>query len=316
MKVLNGAKIKKQKRGFLWEIAHNRVLYLLTLPALLYVLLFKYAPMAGIVIAFQKYIPLKGIFGSPFVGIQNFIFFFRGSSWASITFNTFYLNMLFIVSGTIAAVFIAIIMTQLRKGVYVRVAQSVMILPNFISWVVIAMFAVAFIGSNGIINQMLSSMGKNQIAFYNNAGVWPALFVIVKIWQGAGFGAIIYMATITGIDTEIFEAASIDGASKLSCIFRITLPLLKDTVILLTLMGIGWIFYGQFNMIFPFVGDNASLFKTTDIIDTYVFRALRTSQSNIGMTAAVGLYQSLAGFIIVIVTNTIVKKVNPDSAIF
>jgi len=271
--------------------------------------------MVGIIIAFQKFNPIQGLFGSAFVGLDNFIFFFRGAQWRYVTYNTFYLNALFILSGTIAAVLIAIIMTELAKGLYVRITQSIMILPNFISWVVIAMFSVAFIGSNGVINRLIASFGAETVAFYNSPGLWPVIFVIIRIWKGAGFGAVVYMAAIMGIDSEIYEAATIDGASRIQRIFRVTVPLLKDTVILLTLLSVGGIFYGDFAMIYAFIGDTAILYPTTDVIDTYVFRALRTS-GNMGMSAAVGLYQSLIGFILVVVTNTVVKKVNPESAIF
>jgi len=306
---------KPPKRGFLYEISHHWMLYAFTLPALCYLLVFKYVPMVGTVIAFQKFNPMQGLFGSPFVGLENFKFFFRGSSWQSVTFNTFYLNVLFIVTGTVASIFIAIAMTELKKGAYVRISQSVMILPNFLSWVVVALFSIAFMGSNGVINRVLAALNMSTVPFYNEPGVWPGAFVIIRIWKGAGFGAVVYMAAITGMDTEIYEAATIDGASQLQRIWHITLPLLKDTVILMTLLAIGGIFYGDFAMIYAFIGDTAKLYPTTDVIDTYVFRALRTS-TNMGMSAAVGLYQSFIGFILVITTNTIIKKVNPESAIF
>ena len=306
---------KRKKKGFLWEIRRHWLLFLFTLPALLYLLVFKYLPIVGIIIAFEKYNPIKGIFGSKFVGLDNFIFFFRGSQWKSVTFNTFYLNALFIITGTIAAIFIAVAMSELGKSIYVRVSQSIMILPNFISWVTIALFSVAFIGSGGVINKLIESFGGEIIPFYNSAGLWPSIFVIIRIWKGAGFGAVVYMAAITGIDVEINEAATIDGASRLQRIFYVTIPLLKDTVILMTLLSVGWIFYGDFAMIYAFVGDNSSLFKTTDVIDTYVFRALRTN-TNMGMSASIGLYQSVVGFILVLITNMLVRKVNPESAIF
>jgi len=305
----------EKKQGFLWEISRHWMLYAFTLPALCYLVVFKYIPMLGVVIAFKKFNPMLGMFGSPWVGMENFKFFFRGSQWRSVTYNTFYLNTLFIVTGTVASIFIAIAMTELRKGPYVRVSQSVMILPNFLSWVVVALFSIAFMGSNGVINRILISLGMDTVPFYNEPSVWPAAFVTIRIWKGAGFGAVIYMAAITGIDTEIYEAATIDGASQFQRIRRVTLPLLKDTVILMTLLAIGGIFYGDFAMIYAFIGDTAKLYPTTDVIDTYVFRALRSS-NNIGMSSAVGLYQSFIGFILVATTNTIIKKLSPESAIF
>ena len=312
-------RMPKKKNGFLREITQKWQLYILTLPAIVFLLIFKYLPMAGIVIAFQKFSPIKGIFGSPWVGLDNIRFFFRGQQWQSVTFNTFYLNILFIISGTTASILIAVAVTELRRsfrrGFYTRVSQSLMILPNFLSWVIVAMFSVAFLGSNGVINLTLTSLGLEPASFYIDPKPWPAIFVIIRIWKGAGFGAVVYMAAITGIDPEIYESATIDGASQLRRIWHITLPLLKDTVVLMTLLSIGGIFYGDFGMIYAFIGDTAVLFPTTDVVDTYVFRALRSS-NNMGMSAAVGLYQSVIGFILVVTTNTIVKKINPESAIF
>ena len=306
----------KRKDGFLHEITHNYWLYLLVFPAILYAVVFKYLPMIGVIIAFEDFNPVKGMFGSKLVGFDNFKFFFRGSQWMQITFNTLYLNILFIITGTIAALVVAIVLTELGRSYYVRIAQSVMILPNFISWAVVAMFAQAFIASDGgFINQIITAFGGESVGFYSTPSVWPAIFVIVRIWKGAGFGAIIYMAVIIGIDPEVKQAAKIDGASRFQEIMHITLPALKDTVILLTVLSVGSIFYGDFGMIYTFVGDNSMLFPTTDVIDTYVFRSIRTSGS-MGMSAAVGLYQSFIGFLLVIGTNTVVKKINPDAAIF
>ena len=306
----------RTKKGFFYEIRTNYGLYLLVAPAVLFALVFKYLPMAGIIIAFENYNPIKGLFGSEFVGFDNFRFFFRGSQWLNVTFNTLFLNILFIITGTIASVSIAIIMTELGKSTYVRITQSVMILPNFIAWAVVAMFTQAFIGSEGgVINNILTSLGGQNIAFYSEPSVWPGIFVLVRIWKGAGFGAIVYMAAIMGIDTDIYTAAKMDGAGRLQSIFLITIPLLKDTVILLILLSVGGIFYGDFGMIYTFVGDNTLLYSTTDVIDTYVFRALRTFGS-MGMSAAAGLYQSVFGFIFVVGANAMAKKLNSGMGIF
>jgi len=291
------------------------MLYLMTVPALIYIIIFRYVPMAGIVMAFSNFNPRLGMFGSPWVGLENFRFFFRGARWQSVTFNTLYLNVLFIITGTVVSILIAIAMTELRKGLYVRVSQTIMTLPNFLSWVIVSLFALVFIGSTGLINQGLSAVGGKPISFFTTPEIWPGLLVILRIWKGAGFGAVVYMAAITGMDTEITEAAVIDGASQIKRIWYITLPLLKDTVILLTLLSVGSIFYGDFGMIYTIVGDTNALYPTTDVIDTYVFRALRVG-NNFGRAAAVGLYQSVIGFILVVVTNAVVKRVNPESAIF
>lgn len=308
--------MRKKKTGFFGEMHQNFWLYMLIVPCILFAIIFKYLPMVGIVIAFQDYNPIKGMFGSEFVGLDNFKYFFRGSQWLQITFNTLYLNVLFIVTGTIASIAIAIMITELGKNWFVRLNQSVMIFPNFISYAVVAMFAQAFIGSDdGYVNQWIEMFGGTPISFYSEPGVWPLILVIIRIWKGAGYGAIVYMAAIVGIDNGVYEAARIDGASRMQTIFRITLPMLKDTVILLTLLSVGNIFYGDFGMIYTLVGDNSMLFETTDVIDTYVFRSIRTSGS-MGMSAAVGLYQSLIGFFLVIGVNALAKKFSPESAIF
>ncbi len=308
--------MRKKKTGFFGEMHQNFWLYMLIVPCILFAIIFKYLPMVGIVIAFQDYNPIKGMFGSEFVGLDNFKYFFRGSQWLQITFNTLYLNVLFIVTGTIASIAIAIMITELGKNWFVRLNQSVMIFPNFISYAVVAMFAQAFIGSDdGYVNQWIEVFGGTPISFYSEPGVWPLILVIIRIWKGAGYGAIVYMAAIVGIDNGVYEAARIDGASRMQTIFRITLPMLKDTVILLTLLSVGNIFYGDFGMIYTLVGDNSMLFETTDVIDTYVFRSIRTSGS-MGMSAAVGLYQSLIGFFLVIGVNALAKKFSPESAIF
>lgn len=314
------SKIKKtdklKKKGIVHELVSNAGFYLLLMPAVIYTIVFKYFPLIGLVIAFQDYNPIKGMFGSKFIGLSNFKYFFRGSQWLNITFNTFWLNILFIATGTFASVAIAIILNELGKGIFVKVSQSVMILPHFISWAVVAMFAQAFIGSEGgLINQILEYFGKEPISFYMNPDVWPTIFVIIRIWKGAGYGSIVYMAAIAGIDSEVYESARVDGATRWQSIWYITVPLLKNVVVLMTIMSVGNIFYGDFGMIYTLVGDNSILFETTDVIDTYVFRSIRVSGS-MGMSAAVGLYQSIIGFIMVMVTNAWAKRVNPEAAIF
>jgi putative aldouronate transport system permease protein len=303
-------------KGFIREIKINKFLYLLTLPGVLFLIVFHYIPMAGIVIAFQKFNPLEGIFNSPFVGFDNFKFFFQGKNWMDITFNTFYLNILFTITGTIASVFISIMVSENNGKIFKKSTQSLMILPNFVSWAIVAMFSVTLFSSDmGIINQFLRFMKLEDIKFYNDANIWPTILVIMRIWKGAGFGAIVYIATITGFDQSMYEAALIDGASRFQCIFKITIPLLLNTIIIMTILGIGNIFRGDFGMIYTLVGDNNLLFKTTDVIDTYVYRSLRSS-GEMGMSAAVGLYQSVLGFLMVIISNAIAKKYSAESAIF
>ena len=298
-----------------WDIVKNRWIYLLLLPSLIFMLVFAYLPMIGIVIAFEDYDPMLGFFKSAWIGMENFKFFFSSSSWLLVTLNTLYLNALFIITGTVGSLIIAVVMSEIKNKWFTRVAQTFMTLPNFVSWATIALFSVAFFSVDGILNKAVTGMGGSSIPFYSSPGMWPLAFVLIRLWKGAGWGAIVYMAAILGIDKEIYEAARIDGASRLRCIFKITLPLIKNIVILMFIMSIGNIFKGDFGMIYPFIGDNALLYPTTDVIDTYVYRALRTF-TNYGRTAAIGLYQSVMGFALVLFANWLARRHSPEAAVF
>ncbi len=297
------------------DFVKNRGRYLLLLPSLVFMIVFAYIPMVGIVIAFQNYDPVAGFFGSPWVGWDNFRFFFESGEWVQVTLNTLYLNALFIITGTLMSILIAVVMSELKNKLFTKSMQTLMTLPNFVSWATVALFSVAFFEPEGIINKIISAFGGTPIDFYSDPDVWVGIFVIIRAWKSAGWNAIIYMAAILGIDREMYEAARIDGASKLRCIFTITLPLIKNTIVLMTIMAVGGIFRGDFGMIYPFIKDNTMLFPTTDVIDTYVYRALR-SFTNYGRTAAVGLYQSVMGFALVILSNKLAKRYAPESAIF
>ncbi|WP_159883155.1 ABC transporter permease [Paenibacillus puerhi] len=303
-------------RAFFKELHKNKYLYALTVPALLYFVLFAYLPMFGMVIAFQDYNPIKGIFGSEFVGLKNFDFFFTSNDWLLVTLNTLYLNTLFIVVGLAVQVAFAVMISEIGWKPFKRVTQSLMLLPYFISWPIVSMFAVSlFATEGGLINKLLVSIQLDPIAFYQNPEVWPATLVLLKVWKATGYGVIIYLATITSIDTEIYEAARIDGASRLQAIRHITIPLLGNTTILLLLLAVGHIFYGDFGMIYALIGDNALLYPTTDVIDTFVFRALR-QYSDMSMSSAIGMYQSIVGFLLVLGANTVVRRLNKDAALF
>ena len=304
MKTLSAKTNVKEKRSvnrslkptLLQDIKRNPWLYLLCLPAILFFVLFAYIPMAGLYIAFVDYRPLQGIWGSAFVGLENFKAFFATNNWITVTGNTLFLNVLFIAATTITSVAIAI-------------------LPHFMSWTIVSMLSVAILSANGVVNQLITMIGGKTIEFYNTPSVWPAILVILKVWQGAGFGSIVYLATITGIDASIYEAAAVDGASKTQCIFKVTLPMLKNTIIMLTIMSVGKIFNGDFGMIYAMVGSNSILYPTTDVIDTYLFRQLLENPS-MGQTAAVGLIQSILGFGFVVLCNKVANKWSPESALF
>ncbi len=301
----------KKKKGILHEFKKNAFLYGMTVPGIVLAAIFSYIPMGGLIIAFQKYSLRTGIH-SPFTGLDNFKLLLDKSIFTGITTalkNTLLLNVLFIVTTTVMAILLAIAFSEMKAKKFAGIAQSLSILPYFLSWSVIALILDMFI------NPSTGMLKNGSIDFYTDAAVWRPLLVILRIWQGAGYSAIVYLATITGIDTQIIEAAEIDGANKWKRILHITLPILKPTIILLTLFSVGRIFYGDFGMIYALIGDKSALYPTTDTIDTYVYRMMRQMQ-RYDITAAIGLMQSIAGFIFVVGANKLAKRFEPDSAIF
>lgn len=301
--------------GVFRELGKNKCLYGMMMPGIIWTIIFSYIPMVGLIVAFKNYDYSLGMFKSKWIGFDNFKFLFNNKDLGLITWNTIFLNLLFLIFSTATSVFLAILFTEIKNKHFKKLTQSLAILPYFISWAVVAMFLQGFLSDKGLVNQIIQIFGGQSIAFYNEPKWWPLILVILRIWQGAGFGTVIYVATITGFDSGMYEAAQIDGANKFQIITRITLPMLKNTIILMVLMGIGNIFKGDFGMIYALIGDNSILYPTTDVIDTYVYRALRTNP-NLGFSTAVSFYQSLVGFVIVIVSNKITQKVEPDSALF
>jgi putative aldouronate transport system permease protein len=312
-------KIKSMNlRNFREELFYNRNLYLLALPGILFFVVFNYLPMAGLYIAFVRYTPIAPLFGlgSPFAGLRNFEFFFTSNNWLIVTTNTMFLNALFISTGLLMQIILAVSLNEMTWKSGKKVSQALMFLPNFISWTVVSVFSIAFFSTNeGIINKVIGLLGGEAVNFYQTPGVWPFILVALRLWKGAGFGTVIYLSTIAGIDEEMYEAAIIDGAGRLKRIWYITLPMLRTTTAMLFIMNVGSIFYGDFGMIYALLGDNPMLRSTTDVIDIYVYRALRTN-NDIGMSSAVGLFQSVLGFITVVVANLLIKKIDKDSALF
>lgn len=292
-------------------------LFLLAAPGLLYFLVNNYIPMVGLFIAFKDVDYTKGIFRSDWVGLDNFHFLFQTSDAWVMTRNTLLYNTAFIVFGTILSILIAILMSELLNKVYSKLYQSGLVLPNLISMVVLSYLVFAFLNADsGFVNRsILRPMGIPEINWYSEASYWPYLLVLIQLWKTAGYGSIVYFAFIAGIDKSIYEAAKIDGAGKLKQIRMITLPLLKPTIVILGLMSIGRIFNSDFGLFYQVPMNAGALYSTTQTIDTYVYRALM-QVNDIGMSAAAGLYQSVVGFMLVMLANAIVKKVNKDNALF
>jgi putative aldouronate transport system permease protein len=267
------------------------------------------------VIAFERFNFRTGI-RSPFVGLENFKFFFS-SSWAwTVTRNTVLLNFLFIIAGSVMAVFLAILINEGQAKSFTKAAQSMMLFPYFISWVIVSYILQSILENpNGLINRVFISLGKEPVPFYSTAHYWYGILILLTIWKNAGYSSIIYLAAITGIDEEIYEAAYIDGAGRWGRIRYITLPLLLPTVMLLTLMSIGRIFYGDFGMFYAIIRENGQLMSVTEVIDTYVFRTFRIT-GDPGVSMAIGFYQSIVGFILVCGSNWLTKRMFPEGALF
>lgn len=298
------------------KFKHSRMLLLMTLPAIFYFVIFAYAPMPGAYIAFTNFNYRDGIFGSPFVGMKNFEFLIKSGQLWLLTRNTVLYNLAFILIGNVLQIGLAIMLNEIRSKYFKKVSQAIMFLPYFISVVLIGVIAFNLLNyDSGYVNSVIVAAGGNPIKIYSMAGVWPFIIILAHLWQSTGYGSIIYFAAIMGIDNSLFEAAAIDGANAWKRIRFIILPSLKPTFIILLLFSLGGIMRGNFGLFWNLVGNNAALFKTTDIIETSVYRMI-VSQNNFTSSTAVGLYQSLFGFALIMIVNWIVRRINEDYALF
>lgn len=292
-------------------------IYLMALPGLIYLFINNYMPMPGIILAFKNYKAKLGIYGSPWAGFKNFEYLFKTQDAFVITRNTILYNLVFIVVNTFFAIMVAIILSELVSKRRKKIYQSIILLPYLLSAVIISYLVFAFLSSeNGFINNsILRAMGREPISWYQEKQYWPFILVFVNLWKGIGYSCIIYLSTIIGFDRSLYEAASIDGATKLQQINKITLPLLRPTIIMLTLMAVGRIFYSDFGLFYQVPQNSGALLPVTNTIDTYVYRGL-LELGDITMSAAAGVYQSLVGFILVLAANLLVRKLDPESALF
>ena len=283
----------------------------------LYVVINNYIPMAGIVIAFKRYNALQGIWKSPFCGFKNFEFLFRTSDAWLITRNTILYNLAFIVLGTVLAIAVAILLSEIQSKAAKQLYQTVLLIPFLISMVVVSFLAFAFLSSaNGFLNKsVLPLFGMGPIDWYNQPKYWPFILVFIGLWKSLGYNTILYYATICGIDRSLYEAAIVDGANRWKQVWHVTIPCLKSTIIILTLMSIGNIFRSDFGLFYQVPMNSGPLQNVTNTIDTYVFRGLMQT-NNIGMSSAAGVYQSVVGFVLVLTANLVVNRLDSDSALF
>lgn len=307
---------KKEKGRFRRELKTNKVLFIMLIPALLYFFVNNYLPIVGIYFAFTKFNFSGGLFGSPFCGMENFRFLWESGKLTMLTVNTVCYNIAFIICGNTLQIVCAILLSRIGRKYFKKITQSVMFLPYFVSYVILNVIVYNLFNYDvGFINGILRSMGGAPFDAYNTPGIWPVLMVVFYLWKQVGYGTVIYLATITSISPELYEAAEIDGANVFQQIRYITVPLLVPTFITLLLFSLGSIMKGQFDLFYQVVGNNGVLYSVTDIMDTFVYRSLK-QDFDIGMSTAAGLYQSVFGFIVIMVTNTLIKRNHPDQALF
>jgi putative aldouronate transport system permease protein len=285
-------------------------------PVLIHLAIFAYLPMFGVVLAFKDFKFNLGILGSPWAGLDNFVFFFTSLDAWRITRNTVGYSLLFMITGTAFSMTLALFLYEIKSRTAVKTYQTIAILPHFLSWVVVGYMTYAvFNPIHGALNGLLSRFGLAEVNVYTSPGAWPFLMPMLNIWKGAGMGTILYYAALMGINREYFEAARIDGASKLQVIWNISIPFLLPVMTILLILALGNVFRADFGLFYEIPRNSGSLYRTTDVIDTYVFRALR-EHGEIGMSAAVGLYQSFVGFVVIVLANWGVRRIDPDTSLF
>ena len=292
-------------------------LFSMMIPGLAYLLINNYIPMAGIVVAFKKFNYAKGIWNSPWCGFKNFRFLFTTRDAFVITRNTLCYNLVFIVLGTVLAVIVAVILNELTSLRLKKVYQTFILVPYLISMVVVSYIVYGFLSQdNGFLNNLLVHVfGAKKISWYTEPKRWPYILTAVSLWKNFGYTSIIYYATVIGIDTALYEAASIDGASKWKQIRYITLPELRPTIITLVLLQLGRVFYSDFGLFYQVPLNSGMLMDATNTIDTYVYRGL-TQLNDIGRASAAGFYQSVLGFVLILTVNKLVRSIDKESALF
>lgn len=305
--------MKKQKSLGGRTLVRQLPLYMMLLPGTLFLILFNYLPMLGTVLAFKSYNYSKGILYSDFVGFKNFEVFFRTPDAWIITRNTVGYNVIFIILNLVINVLAAILLSEMLSKRLSKIYQTVILMPHFLSWVIVAYLVYAFLSSDyGILNKIITSMGGQSVAWYSETKAWPYIIVFINRWKTTGYGSIVYLAAISGINSEYYEAAVIDGANKTKQIFYITIPCLKPIITIMTILAIGGIFNSDFGLFYQVPMNSGALYSVTNTLNTYVYNA----RGDVGISAAAGLYQGVVGFILVVISNKIVSKLDPENALY
>ena len=298
------------------EVKKNYVLYLMAVPSIVLLIAFNYIPMFGQLLAFKAFDVQKGILRSPWNGIRNFTFLFSTTDAWIITRNTVCYNVVFIALNMFLSVSLAIALNELRSKRAAKVFQTIFIMPHFLSIAIIAIIVFAFLGtSNGFVNVVRRVFGLKNINWYYNVSFWPGFLVFVNAWKGVGYSAVVYLASISGISMEFYEAAMLDGATKMQQVRYITLPHLRAIATILLIMSVGSIFNGDFGLFYTVTQNTGQLYPVTQVIDTYVYNALMTL-NDIGRSSAATFYQTIVGFCLVMISNGVVRKIDPDNSLF
>jgi putative aldouronate transport system permease protein len=304
------------------RLKDNAELTVLALPTIIWYTLFTYLPMFGIIIAFKRYKPLRGsnfivsLVKSEWVGIDNFRFLFQTPDPAIMFRNTLLYNAVFIILGILVPVTLAIMMSQLHSRRFAKITQTMIFLPHFLSWVVVSYFLFSFLSAErGLVNRILETLGREEVQWYLTTRPWPYILVFTNLWKGVGYGMVLYLAAISGIDGQLYEAAIIDGATKWQQTWRITLPMLRPVMTILFILAVGRIFSTDFGLFYQVPRDSGTLVPVTQTIDVYVYKALM-HVNNIGFSSAAAFMQSVFGFITIVSANFIVRRIDPESSLF
>ncbi len=298
------------------EISKNGALMLMALPGMIVLFVFAYLPLPGMILAFKNYKFATGIWGSPWVGFSNFQFLFSTGDAYRIIFNTLFLNSLFIFVALVGSLTMAVLLQEIYHQYIAKIYQSILFFPHFMSWVIVGYFAFAFLNSDsGWVNHVLASLHLQTVDWYGAPDAWPAVLTLISLWKGLGYFTIIYLAGILAINPEYFGAARIDGATKWQEIWNVTIPMIRPLIIVNVLLAIGRILYANFDFIFNVTRDASLILPTTNVIDTYVYRSL-TAVGNYNLSSAAGFFQATVGLALVILANWIVRRYEPDQALF
>lgn len=301
---------------FFHNLIKFKALYIMMLPATAILIFNNYIPMFGVIVAFKDYAYAKGIFGSPWNGLENFQYLFSTGEAMNATKNTILYNLFFMVAGTIIPITLAIALNEVLNRKLAKVYQSSLLFPHFLSYVVVSYLVYAFLGGSGYVNtNILQPMGIDPLSWYSTPKAWIFILPIVHLWKGIGYSMVVYLASLVSIDHEYYEAAIIDGATKWQQIKSITIPLMLPVITILFILDVGRIFNADFGLFYQIPLNSGPLQSTTNVIDTFVYRSF-LQNGNVGMSAAAGFYQSIIGLVLVLTTNAIVRKINSENALF